>query len=296
VGNIVLFLTRSKRKLRELVFNFEVDGYVAPDLLLLAEHLTATETIEDLAYQKEPDSTIWAARSDGVALACTYLRDQNVVAWSRQITAGAVEAIACIPSPHADEVWWCVRRTINGATRRYIEWLDDEHGAYGPINTDAAATYTGAPITTMTGLAHLENELVAIVGDGAVYPSQRVSGGAVTLTPPASTVEVGLGYTSTLTTLRPEVNAGAGSAQPAKKRWAEVVVRLVDSLGVSINGDRMPFRKAADALTEAVPRFTGDKRVVNLGFDDDGRITVEQTQPLPSTVLLLTGVLDVGGA
>ena len=31
VGNATLFLQRAKRKIRELAYNFDVDGYVAPD-------------------------------------------------------------------------------------------------------------------------------------------------------------------------------------------------------------------------------------------------------------------------
>jgi hypothetical protein len=297
VSNIVCFLSRSKRSLRELVFNFEVDGYVAPDLLLLAEHLTKTATIVDLAYQQDPNSTIWAVRSDGVGLACTYLRDQNVVAWSRQVTAGAIEAVGVIPSPHADEVYWAVQRTLNGVTARHVEWIGDDPdlGYYGALNTDAAVVYRGAAATTITGLGHLEGETVQIVGDGAVYPSQVVAGGQVVINPAASVVEVGLGYTSTLTTLRPEVNAGSGSAQPAKKRWVTIHARLLNSLGMSINGDLMPFRTPTHFMGQAVPTFTGDKEVPNLGYGDDGKITLAQTQPLPSTVLMLTGVLDLGG-
>lgn len=299
VGQVVLFVTRSKRKLRELVFQFEIDGYVAPDLLLLADHLTADATIEDLAYQAEPDSTIWLVRSDGVACTCAYLREQNVVAWARQVTQGVIESLATVPSTGGDEVYWIVKRTVNGATKRFVEWIpsiQDAPGFYGPLNTDCTVVYDGAATTTITGLGHLECETVTVVGDGAVYPAATVVGCEITISPAAALVEVGLSYASTLRTLPPEVPTGAGSAQPAKVRWASIMVRLLETIGLTINGDPMPFRRPSDALGEAVPLFSGDKNVPNLSAEEAGRITLAQTQPLPATVLMLTGVLDVGGA
>ena len=44
-------------------------------------------------------------------------------------------------------------------------------------------------------------------------------------------------------------------------------------------------------MGKAPSLFTGDKRVCNLGYDKDGHITVEQTEPLPIQVLSITGTL-----
>lgn len=46
-------------------------------------------------------------------------------------------------------------------------------------------------------------------------------------------------------------------------------------------------------MGESITEFTGDKRVTNLGWDRDGQIVVQQTQPLPMTVLGITGTLLV---
>ena len=40
VGNVTLFMQRARRKMRELAYNFDVDGYIAPDMTILAEHVT----------------------------------------------------------------------------------------------------------------------------------------------------------------------------------------------------------------------------------------------------------------
>ena len=44
-------------------------------------------------------------------------------------------------------------------------------------------------------------------------------------------------------------------------------------------------------MGEPIPVFTGDKKVTNLGWDTNGQIEIKQTQPLPLTVLSVTGTL-----
>ena len=125
VGSAVLFLQRAGRKVRELSYSFEADSLVAPDLTLLAEHLTGPG-ITDMAYQQEPDSVVWCVRGDGVLLGMTYERSQDVVAWHRHAIGGreaAVESVCALPSPAEgeDRLWIVARRKVGGAMRRTVE-------------------------------------------------------------------------------------------------------------------------------------------------------------------------------
>ena len=86
-GNAVLFLQRAKRKIRELAYNYDSDGYVAPDLTILNETVT-NSGITEMAYQQAPDSILWCVRDDGVLAGLTYQRTDNVVAWHRHIIGG----------------------------------------------------------------------------------------------------------------------------------------------------------------------------------------------------------------
>ena len=130
VGNATLFLQRAKRKIRELAYNFDVDGYIDPDLTILAEHITEGNVVE-MAYQEEPLAIIWCVRGDGQLIALTYQREQEVVAWHRHIIGGVfgtgdavVESVAVIPTDDSEyELYMIVKRTINGATTRYVEYL-----------------------------------------------------------------------------------------------------------------------------------------------------------------------------
>ena len=64
VADVTLFAQRGARKVREFRYVGEVDvgGYTAPDITVLAEHLTEGG-IEEFAFQQEPESIVWARRA-----------------------------------------------------------------------------------------------------------------------------------------------------------------------------------------------------------------------------------------
>jgi len=100
-GNAILFLQKAKRKIRELQYNFDSDGYQAPDLTILNDVVTNTG-INEMVYQQEPDSIIWCVRDDGVLAALTYQRSENVVAWSRHIIGGRFNEATITVSDYAN--------------------------------------------------------------------------------------------------------------------------------------------------------------------------------------------------
>jgi len=304
VGNATLFLQRAKRKIRELAFNFDVDGYVAPDLTILAEHITESG-ITQMAYQEEPNSIIWCVRADGQLLGFTYQREQQVTAWHRHIIGGAfgsgnavVESVEVLPTDDSEyQVWVIVKRTINGATKRYVEYLHDlnfnETDDTSFNYLDSQLAYDGSATTTISGLSHLEGQEVSILANGATHPNKNVSSGAITLDRSATKVKVGLPYTSLLQTMRIDAGSQNGTSQSKTKRIYEITARLYESIGVEIgpdldNMERIPFRSSANAMNSGVNVFTGDKEIEFRGnYETDGFIVVRQAQPLPLTILSL---------
>ena len=162
------------------------------------------------------------------------------------------------------------------------------------LDSGLAGTVNGSS-TSITGLDHLEGEEVQILIGDAVFPNQTVTNGAISVRLNSATgfksIEIGLAYTSKIKTMRIEAGANAGTAQGRKKRYNEVMVRLHKTIGIKINGDQLPFRTSSMHMGQNIPEFTGDKRVTNLGWDRDGQIEILQEQPLPMTVLGITGTL-----
>ena len=304
VGNATLFLQRARRKLRELAYNFDVDGYVAPDLTILAEHISEGG-FKQLSYQQEPNQVIWCARNDGQLIGLTYQREQQVVAWHRHIFGGAFgsgiavcDSVATIPTDDSEyQTWVIVKRTINGATKRYVEYIHqydfDETDDTSFNFLDSQLSYDGSAVTNISGLAHLEGQTVSVLADGATHPDKVVSSGSITLERAASKVKVGLSYTSLLQTMRIDAGSQNGTSQSKTKRIYEITARLYESIGVEIgpdlaNMERIPFRSSANAMDSGINVFTGDKEIEFRGnYETDGFIFVRQTQPLPLTILSL---------
>lgn len=305
VADVTLFLQRGNRKVREFRYVGEVDvaGYQAPDMTILAEHITEGG-LTSMVYQQEPDSIVWCLREDGTLLGMTYRRDEQVVAWHKHLIGGeydggqsVVESIATLPTDSGeDELYMVVKRTIDGQTKRYIEILGDFE--FGNQTTDAyfvdsGLLYSGASVGTLSGLWHLPGEEVSVLGNGASHPDRTVASGAISMAFNVTTAAVGYGYTSDMETLRLEAGSSDGTSQGKPKRIHAITLRLYQTVGLEVgpagaDADRVYFRDSSMPMDTAVPLFTGDKTVeFPGGFEDDDRIYVRQNQPLPLTVLAL---------
>jgi hypothetical protein len=319
IANVTLFVQRAKRKVRELAYEFNTDSYVAPDMTILAEHITEGG-IDAMSYQQEPDNVVWCVRGDGQLLSLTYRREEKVVAWSRHKLGGTytgthgslasatydygmVESVAVIPLDGSEyQVWLVVKRTIDGATKRYVEYFtpfDFGTDLTDAVFVDSSLSYSGVSATAISGLTHIEGQEVAVIANGAAQANKTVSSGAITSDHAMTKGVIGLPYTSTLRTMRIEGGAQSGTGQGKTKRIHEVTIRMLRTLGAKVGtssatNDIIPFRSSADEMDQPPDMFDGDKKIEFDGdYDTDGFITVVQDQALPMTILALYPELTV---
>ena len=304
-GNAILFLQKAKRKIRELAYNFDSDSYVAPDLTILNDAVTDSGIVQ-MEWQQEPDNILWCVREDGQLAGLTYQRSENVVSWHRHILGGAfgsgnsvVESIASISGDlNEDELWCIVKRTVNGATVRYVECFSDfdfdETASTDFKFLDSHLSYSGSATTTLSGLSHLEGQTVSILADGSVHANKTVSSGAITLDRSVTKACVGLAYDSVLQTMRIEGGSAEGTSQGKIKRISKVVLRLFETVGVKVgpsltNLETIPFRTTSSDLSAPVDTLVEGDREIE--FDDDynsdGHIFIKQDQPLPASILAI---------
>jgi hypothetical protein len=197
VSTASLFFERSRRRLREINYNYESDNYIAPDLTVRAEHITSPGIV-DMTFAQSPDSIVFAARQDGALVGFTYEKPQDVLAWhlhpiggvsdAAALQGAVVEAVESIPSPDGtrDDLWMVVRRRINGLTKRYVEFLTEPvaipEQAVGETGDAYVATRRyyqakqffvdsglslDAPIT-ITGATQVNPVVIAATGHGLV--------------------------------------------------------------------------------------------------------------------------------
>ena len=323
VNEVIIYIQRQGRKVRELTFAFEKDAWVAPDLTILANQIAAqpippvpgvTRGIVETAFQQQPDAIYWAVTSDGALIGMTYERDQNVVGWHRHSTQGTFESVATIyGGSGSDEVWFSAKRNINGSDVRYIERLKPDHRDSWDSGDKASWWYLdcgrrrifATPMTVVGGLNHLEGQTVEILADGATQPPKLVTGGQITLTTPGRNILVGLPFASTVKPMKMEAPMQDGTAQYRKSRIHRFQLNLHKSLGAQFanNGESdgwhdIPFRGHSDVMDASPAIHTGPTEEISTGagYTNQGaEISIRQVLPMPLCILSLTTILDFYG-
>lgn len=306
IGNAVVFAQDVGSTVRELIPGNKQDGN---DLTLLAQDLFRGYEIVSWCYAHEPFRQIWAVRSDGALLSCTYVRQHETWAWARHDTGGdKFEWICAIPENGENAVYALVKRYVGGVWKRYFERLAPrtKQALVNGVFLDSAITNTYIPpggpgpypgSTTVSGLTHLIGRDVYVLADGAPYGPFTVAGdGMITLTTPYfSRAHAGLRITAQGHTL--DMYSSQEEVRPRKK--------LVKKVFMEVSGSR-PFKagqRLTDVLEQAVLTdgqpwtgvYTGIVQVsINCDWDSAGAVVWEHTDPTPLTILSVIREIEYG--
>jgi hypothetical protein len=299
VGNRVIIVQAMGSVVRDFGYDFTANGFAGADLSIFSTHLLKGLSITEMAYQQEPDSLVWCIRSDGKALSMTYMKEQDVVAWSWHDTDGLFESVVSIPGNGQNDVYFVINR--NG--KRYVERLTrrlpiiDSKEAFF---LDSALTYRGASTTTISGLAHLEGKTVSALSDGRVVKNLLVTAGVITLPVAATLVHVGLPYISDFQTLNIQVPMPDGVSTGRFIKVSEARFNFLNSRGGFIGPDENNLDEIIDLspaiLSDPKDLFTGEyKQMMASGYEEGGSIFYRQVDPLPFTILSVMPKITVGG-
>lgn len=286
-----IYIQRSGKMLNEMAFTDTEQAYNTANISLLSSHLLNNPV--DMAIRRststeETDRLFVVNSGDGSMSCYSILRSQNVIAPSKVTTSGEFLAVGV----DVDTIYTIIKRTINSATKYFVEVFDSS------LHTDSAV-YVSAASSTGTA-AHLPSSTVDIINDGNVEEQQTTNGsGVVTFSrASASNYEMGLPFSLEVKTMpvQPKFQ-GSVSAKGFKKRIIEVNADVYQSKAMSINSQLVPFRSfGEDVLDQAVQSFTGVKKVGPLlGFNDEGTITITQSVPLELNLLALDYKVSIGG-
>ena len=210
VGMRTIYAQRGGSRVDELAI--AQDGeYASEDMTVLCPEIGQPRIVR-MAVATQPDKRIFCVRSDGVVATLVYDKAEKVLCWvtiTSDGASGAIEDVVVLPQDVGDtddHVYFVVRRTINGATVRYLERLAQDGDCIGGttnLQADSFVTFTNSPPSaTVTGLTHLIGATVVAWYDG-VCPADAdgdpqtftVNGsGEITLPEEATTGVVGLAY------------------------------------------------------------------------------------------------------
>lgn len=289
VGNMILYVQKYGKKVRELAYSYDTDLFKSIDLTIGAQHITGSTGIKEMAFAQEPDSILWCVLNDGTIAAMTYDRDYDIIGWHRHTISGALaESVAVIPGSTEDEVWFSIAITkpITGTERHIVRMYRPsyETNIANSFFVDDGIVYSGSSTSTITGLSHLNGLSVAVLANGVVQTTKTVTGGAITLDSPATKVTVGLPYTQTVKTMDIEGAAQQGAAQGKPRRIGAIVGRWISTgyakLGIGAT--------KVDAVREIVSGtlYSGDT-ILNFpaGYERNYYVYATNDKPLPMTLL-----------
>ena len=298
------FIQRQGKALREMLFSDVELSYVANNVSLLASHLIvdpkamavrpATDTTEGdlLMIVNGTSTTGYRSASSGLAgtLACFMLhKHQNVVAPSYLQTDGTfIDA-----GVDLDTIYVVVKRTVNSATKYYLEVFDDD------FTTDSSVQKTSSFSGTSYNLVpHLQAKTVKVVRDDIVesdVSNVNSSGTITTSAQPSSYIETGLDFTVTVKTNPVEPNLPSGRVVTQKKRILEVSPVMYRTQNLTVNGYEVPLTTLPYSGGGTVPTITGIKKMHGLvGYSTDAQVTISQSKPVFFTVLSMDFKLAVG--
>jgi len=173
VNNSMVYAASRGGHVRELGYNWQANGFITGDLSLRATHLFDNFLILDMALAKAPMPCVWFVNDQGKLLGLTYVPEQAIGAWHQHDTDGLFESVATVSEGADDAVYCVIKRTINGATKRYIERMGtriyatqrdsffvDSGSTYDGTNTD-----TNQTVTISNGTNYTRGETVTVTAN-----------------------------------------------------------------------------------------------------------------------------------
>lgn len=290
VNNNIIYEAARGGHIRELTYSYQSGGYITGDISIRAEHLFDRETVKDITYAKSPFPVVYCTSSSGKILALTYVPEQQVGAWSQIVTDGEFESACVVNEDGYDALYVVVKRNIAGVEKRYVERMENRlfEAQENAFFVDSGLTYSGDPVTSVSGLSHLEGKTVSILADGSTVPQQIVENGSVTLPAPASIITVGLPIQALLQTLPiPETlqSQHHGLHYHINRVW----LRVYESKGfwVGATDDKMVEvkQRTTEAAGTAV-RLASDRLDITPygAWTSNGQVYIKQDDPLPLTL------------
>lgn len=246
-GDALLWIQRGGNKLREFAYNFQKDGFDAPDLSVLAEHMLAGN-VQQLAFQNAPEPILWLV--DGRYLySFSYNREQAVTAWARHETLATPETVTVIygTAETGDEVWLGGLSAVAGAylcrlnpttfqafmgpsdvnsfSRPKLCFADFSKYGNGVYNAiDDVTEFSG--FDYLSPLFEIQPELLQYVPLGTPISAVSFSGGVISFPGVLTNVNgwVGIAYTAKLQTmdLHLPLQTGSSFARPFRVHSAEL--------------------------------------------------------------------------
>ncbi len=297
-----LFVQRSGVRVYEVSADGGVD-YVATDITSHVPEIGEPSIIR-MGVQYQPETRVHCVRSDGTVAVLVYDKAEEIKCWVEVETTGGsglVEDVCVLPGSPEDQVYYTVKRTINGATVRFHEkWALESECVGGTLNKQADAFITGTG--TVNGLSHLEGQTVVVWADGVYVGDYVVTSGAAVGAASATSWVAGLAYEARYksTKLAYATNQGTMLCQPKRIGRVGVIARNIHPTGLQVGPDfttmeDLPMVEDGTVISTTAVRAAYDEQSFPfLGeWNTDSRVCLKASAPKPVTLLAVVVDFDM---
>jgi hypothetical protein len=300
----------SGKRIYELSYSSDSFGYRPEDLTMLAPNISGNDSADRfifIAVSRKPETKVHCVRDDGKVAILSYDVTENLRGWTLWETDGIVESVCVLPNANdeQDDIYYLIKRTINGVTKRYYElWAKESECIGGSINKnlDSYKSYTSPGSATLTGLSHLEGETVYVWADGQDRGSFTVSSGQIIVDATYTNIVVGLGYTAQYKSTKLAYASRAGTPLTQTKIISHIGFNLVDSniygftYGRDFNNmENLPLSHECDTVDQHAIFESYDAPMIefNATYSTDIRLCIQSNFNRPHTIsAVVLGILS----
>lgn len=257
------YVDRFGKTIRGLVYNLKADGYLAPQMSLLAEHLL--NNIRDLGIsrgsQTSVANTVYVVNGDGTVALFNTMIEEDIKGWTWYDTPNGLFKHVVV---NYDTVSFIVERS-NG--KQYLEVLDAD------ILVDHAFTNVNDNKVIIDNFLHDKN--IVIVGDNIVQENHKIvqdgTNYEIFSDRPHTKLYAGLNYDVIIRTLPVIIevkdNDGTSSSiAPKRKRVSKCSLLLDQSRGVYVNNNLVTTKSITHPLNTPFKLVDGYVSVYLLGY------------------------------
>jgi hypothetical protein len=291
IDGSTIFVERDGAVIRDYLYNDVEQSYTSNILSELSDHLIRVP-IDTAARRSKPGSPtdhVFFVNTDGTVAVLNIRRQQEFLAWSLFETEGEYEDVCVVDK----DVYFIVKRTINGVEKRFTEKLETGY------RTDCSQQDTsGSATDSWSGFGYMDGQEVWVLGDDYVLENVTPSSGSFTSSEEVSDIEVGLFFAYEIQPMPVDaaVNNDTYSGEYRRIVYVNVLVQDTREFIVEYGNKtfRPVFRRFGDEVLDQPPQtFSGWKKIYISGLiSRDPAPTFTQDVPVDFQMLAIkTGVI-----
>jgi hypothetical protein len=181
VNNVAAYAAARGGHVRSVMYNQQRQGYMSGDISLRASHLFDNYELTDAAFQQAPYPIMWWVSSSNKLLGCTYIPEEEIMAWHQHDSPDAsFESVCVVPEGLQDTAYVVVVRDGVRSVERLVPDvvvdLEDSVFADSAAVRDGYSTdYTGgATITFEQARTYLVDDTVRVTASAAVFSPEDI--------------------------------------------------------------------------------------------------------------------------